>query len=247
VYRVALYHPSLITHLFSICTPYFAPNSTYTPLRLITRSALPSLTYQHDLTSGAVEESIQSPAEIRSFLNAIYGGRPGPATPPGPAVLDPEVGLRLTGLETFDRTPLLSDAELDYYTAEFSRSGIHGPLNWYRTREANWEDEFEHFFRFGEVDEPPVLRQEVLFILAMRDGALKPALAKGMVERDGGTGQVGRGGLLHLRRREIEANHWVLWERPDEVNTHIREWVDEVVFKGEMVTGRDEAGKESKI
>lgn len=254
MYRIALYYPTLVSHLFSICTPYFPPNPSYTPLLIITRSAVPNLSYQHQLASGTVEVSIQSPAEIRSFLNVIYGGRPGPATTGSDPAFVPEVGFRLTGLETFNKTRLLSDAELDYYAAEFSRSGIHGPLNWYRTREINWEAEFEHFFHFGTVAKPPPLEQDVLFVLATKDGALKPELARRMVDQNGSAGKEegeARGVLPRLRRREVEADHWVLWEKPDEVNSHIREWMEEVVFKGQDATEgmviEGEASQESKL
>jgi soluble epoxide hydrolase / lipid-phosphate phosphatase len=115
---------------------------------------------------------------------------------------------------------------------------MHGPLNWYRTREVNWEDEWAHFFRFGELSEPPRLEHEVLFVLASRDGALKPELAKKMVE----------GGELlpSLRRREVQAGHWALWETPEEVNEHVGAWLEEVVLKGEE--GLDaKAGVGSKL
>jgi soluble epoxide hydrolase / lipid-phosphate phosphatase len=32
---------------------------------------------------------------------------------------------------------------MDYYVDQYSRSGLHGTVNWYRTREANWKDEKE--------------------------------------------------------------------------------------------------------
>lgn len=232
---MALYHPHLVTHLFSICTPYFSPNPTYTPLKILTRTALPNFTYQLQFASGDVEEAIQSRSEIRSLLNAAYGGKSSDRSIP----LNPEVGIQLSNLDKFGPTRLLTEEELDYYASEFSRHGMHAPLNWYRNREVNWEDEWEHFFRFGEVKEAPRLEQEVLFVLATKDGALKPEMAKGMVE--GGKGLVAR-----LRRREVEASHWALWEKPEEVNKHVREWINEVVFSGDEV-GDGKTGKESKL
>ncbi len=119
---------------------------------------------------------------------------------------------------------------------------MRGPCNWYRTREINWEDEWEHFFGFGEVKEQPRLEQEVLFVLATKDGALRPEMARHMVE--GGEGA--KGALPRLRRREIEASHWVLWEKPQEVNEVVKEWMEEVVFKGEK-EGEGKIGKGSKL
>ncbi|KAF7504089.1 hypothetical protein GJ744_002854 [Endocarpon pusillum] len=226
VYRFALYHPTLVTHVFSICTPYFAPQPTYTPLKLLTRTTIPNFSYQHEFSSGAIEESIQTHSQIKSFLNAFYGGKP---ADPAKVAFNPNAGFDLAGLEKFGQSRLLSQEELEYYASEFSRNGLHGPCNWYRTREINWEDEWEYLFRFDEVKERPRLEQEVLFVLATKDGALRPEMARHMVE--GGEGAEAT--LPRLRRREIKAGHWALWERPMEVNEVIKEWVEEVIFGGE--------------
>ena len=33
----------------------------------------------------------------------------------------------------------LTEADVDFYTSEFSRSGFRGGLNWYRNIDRNWE------------------------------------------------------------------------------------------------------------
>ena len=35
--------------------------------------------------------------------------------------------------------PWLTDEDVDYFTAEFERTGYRGGLNWYRTSRLNWE------------------------------------------------------------------------------------------------------------
>ncbi len=59
----------------------------------------------------------------------------------------------------------------------------------------------------------------VLFIQATRDGALPPAMSFNMEKN-----------LPHLTRKEVEANHWALWEAPEEVNGIVKEWLEGVVF-----------------
>ncbi|ERF71229.1 hypothetical protein EPUS_08147 [Endocarpon pusillum Z07020] len=241
VYRFAFYHPTLVTHVFSICTPYLAPQPTYTPLKLLTRTTVPNFSYQHQFSSGAIEESIQTRSQIKSFLNAAYGGKP---ADPALVVFNPNAGFNLAGLEKLGHTPSLSEEELEYYASEFSRNGLHGPCNWYRTHEINWEDEWEYIFRFGEVKELPRLEQEVLFVLATKDEALRPEMARHMVE--GGEGP--KGLLPRLRRREVEVGHFAHWESPAEVNEVIKGWVEEVVFgcKGEG-GGKERVGTGSKL
>ena len=100
---------------------------------------------------------------------------------------------------------------MDYYVDEFTRHGIHGPLNWYRTREINFDDELE--LQNRTIDIP------VLFILASRDTALRPEMAVKMNEY-----------IPQLTRQEVNASHWALWETPEEVNKFITQWMGEVVF-----------------
>jgi hypothetical protein len=33
--------------------------------------------------------------------------------------------------------------DLEYYAKEYMRHGLHGPLNWYRTRRINFEDDLK--------------------------------------------------------------------------------------------------------
>jgi soluble epoxide hydrolase / lipid-phosphate phosphatase len=137
-----------------------------------------------------------------------------------------EVGFEATRGVYFDNlallgpNKLLNGEEMEYYVNEYARHGIHGPLNWYRNREVNYMDEWKHFFGSGQnVNAEPRIEQEVLFILATRDSALKPFMAEKMGER------IGR-----LTRREVNANHWALWEKPVEVNDMIGKWLEEKVF-----------------
>lgn len=105
---------------------------------------------------------------------------------------------------------------MDYYIDEFNRHGIHGPLNWYRTREVNFDDEVELMSKNGN---KKIIDVPVLFILASRDMALKPEMSQQMNNY-----------LPQLTRREVDASHWALWEKPEEVNGFIRQWMREVVF-----------------
>ena len=84
-------------------------------------------------------------------------------------------------------------------------------MSWYRTREQNWKDELELLNRFLDIP--------VLYILATNDTALRPELSRNM-ERN----------IKHLTRAEVVASHWALWERPEECNTHIKSWIEGVVF-----------------
>ena len=36
--------------------------------------------------------------------------------------------------------------------------------------------------------------------------------------------------IPRLTRKEVDAGHWALWQRPAEVNEHLKDWFETVVF-----------------
>jgi pimeloyl-ACP methyl ester carboxylesterase len=97
----------------------------------------------------------------------------------------------------------LSEADLDYFTAEFERAGWRGPLNWYRNFDRNWE--LLAPWRNAPVTVP------ALFIAGKEDGVIRMA-----------------GGALAAMPRTVPnlrdtilldgCGHWTQQERPAEVN-----------------------------
>jgi pimeloyl-ACP methyl ester carboxylesterase len=221
VYRVAQYHPQLIAAVFSICTPYFPPNEKYEPLDILISKRLPNFGYQAHFASGEVEEAVKSKAEIRQFLNNLFGAR---TTDTHEFAFDATKGLDLSKHPRMGQSKLLSEEEMNYYVDEYARHGVNGPLNWYRNREANYMNEWRDFFGNGtktdaKSKEAMKLQMPVLFVLATKDMALQAFMAAKMGER-----------IPKLTRREVEAGHWALWERPADCNRLIGEWLEEKVF-----------------
>ena len=95
----------------------------------------------------------------------------------------------------------LSQAELDHYITEFTRTGFTGSLNWYRNLDRNWELTPQLADLYVEVPS--------LFIGGSRDPVLvmsPPANAKP---------------FLDDHRADVlvpGAGHWVQQESPHEVN-----------------------------
>jgi pimeloyl-ACP methyl ester carboxylesterase len=227
VYRIALYHPQLIRAVFAICTPYNPPVPTYTPLAIQVATKLPNFGYQLVFASGVLEENCNTPLGIRQFLMNMYGAR----TSKGEFAFSAEGGPILAKQQQIT-TPskIISEEELDYYVQEYSRHGLRGPLNWYRTQEDNFVDEYAFFFKNGkETDKRVKVEQETLFVLAKKDQALKEWMAEKMEQR-----------VPKLTRRSVDAGHWCLWEKPEEMNGIIGDWLKEKVF------GK-EGGRESKL
>ncbi|KAL9612779.1 MAG: hypothetical protein Q9167_002664 [Letrouitia subvulpina] len=213
VYRIALWHPDLVEKIFAVCTPYHPPSKLYTPLEELVKSgALPNFGYQLQLASGELEKVIRSKDEIKQMLNALYGAR-------GTGrefAFDAEHGVKLELLPHLGKTVLMSEEMLEYYADKYARNGIHGTLNWYRNREQNFKEELAK----RTIDVP------VLFVQATKDGVLLPEMSKHM----------GRY-IPNLTKKSVWAGHWALWEKPNEVNAIIKEWLEE--------TGRREKARSS--
>lgn len=205
VWRFALYYPELVRGVVSVCTPYGAPSKAFYPLEQMVESNLPNFRYQLQLAGPDVQANIVGKDRIRQFLNAIYGGR----SKDGKVGFNTQQGVIFDNLASLQKTKLLSDEELDHYTELYAINGIRGPLNWYRTRKLNFEDE-----RSLAAIKDLKVTQPCLFVATTRDEALPLRMSQGMGKY-----------CTDLTRVEVEAGHWVLWQKPQEVNEHISKWL----------------------
>jgi pimeloyl-ACP methyl ester carboxylesterase len=217
-WKLVLLTPHLYKAVMVICTPYNPPVPRYDTLQERVDTVLPNFGYQLHFASGEIEELCNNKQGIRQFLINIYGGR----TPNKEIAFSAEKGIDLEKQKLM-HTPsrVISGEELDFYVQEYSRHGLRGPLNWYRTSELNYLDDMAQFFDKGKnKDRRVTVEQESFFLLALKDLALQPWMAEKMSQR-----------IPRLTRREVNAGHWAMWEQPEEVNRHIGEWLKTKVFK----------------
>lgn len=105
MYRVALWHPELVSVLFSVCTPYWEPTKeNFITLDQLVKHLLPNFGYQLHLSSGEVEKVIESKDKIKEFLNGMYGGK----GPDGKVGFSPYTGILFDNLPKLAANPLLS-------------------------------------------------------------------------------------------------------------------------------------------
>lgn len=208
VWRTAQWHPDLVTHVFSVCTPYTEPHKEYYSTEDLVKGPLPQFGYQLHLAGPEVEAALQSEEQIRQFLNGMYGGK----GPNGELAFDPVKGVLIENLPKLGKGRLFSDKELDYYVKQYSRNGLHGTLNWYRARKVNWEEDLELINR-------KTISIPTLFIQANYDSVLQPSMARDMEKY-----------LTNLSRGEVNATHWALTQKPEEVNAIVKSWLEKVGF-----------------
>jgi len=106
----------------------------------------------------------------------------------------------------------LSDADIDFYAAEFKRSGFRGPLNYYRNIDRNWE--LMAAFAGAKVTVP------ALYVAGYHDLVVA---FPGMAEYLANLKQV----VPALRSIQMlpGCGHWTQQERPNEVNAAILDFV----------------------
>ena len=109
VWRVAQYYPDLVTHVFSVCTPYFRVYDQYISTEGLIENGIKQFGYQLQFGSPdqKVEKVVTNEPKIRKFLSGMYGGRP----KSGKTLMTPEEGVDLDVIENDEigMTPLLSE------------------------------------------------------------------------------------------------------------------------------------------
>ncbi|MFF2348814.1 alpha/beta fold hydrolase [Kitasatospora sp. NPDC058115] len=160
---------------------------------------------------GRAEAEIEP--DVRGWLAGFYAALSAD-TMPAPHEADPHFvtpGGRLRDRFPADVLPAwLSEGELDFYAAEFERTGFTGALNRYRNMDRDWED-------LAPYRGAPI-RQPSLFIGGTLDASTTwmsdavdahPATLPGLT-------------ASHLLDG---CGHWIQQERPDEVNRLLTDWL----------------------
>lgn len=116
VYRVAQWYPDLVTHVFTVCTPYTPPVERYISTEQLSKTTLPQFGYQLQFGSedGKLERVVKDEKTMRKFLLGMYGGRPSSGT----KFMSPITGIDLKQVEEgeFKMTPLF-DQEVSLHAS----------------------------------------------------------------------------------------------------------------------------------
>ncbi len=210
-WNTALMRPDRIRGVAGLSVPYLprGPISLTTALRMTVGDRFYMIYFQQP---GVAEAELER--DVRTSLRRILYSASGDA-PPEKAwkpVVPPEGGLLDSVSEPETLPAWLTEADLDFYTKEFERTGFRGGLNWYRTVDRTWE--LTAAWSGAPVQSPAI------FIAGARDGVLS---FPGMSEVVDGL----QAFVPNLRRTLLieGAGHWIQQERPDEVNTALLEFI----------------------
>ena len=202
-WHAALWRPDLFTAVCAMSVPY-APPGYVDILSALEKLGINDFYLQYFQKPGVPEAELQQ--DIRGALRRLYFTASGDLVEKDKGFGRLPGGTLLGNTVDPEKLPSwLTEADLDYYTGEFSRAGFRGGLNWYRNLRRNWE--------FAGPWRGQPIRQPSLFIAGSRDGVLRFPAAKAQMDAYPTT-------LPGLRGSHIleGAGHWVQQEQPAEVN-----------------------------
>ena len=209
-WATALHHPDKVRAVGALSVP-FMPRSPVQPMPAMREMFKDQFFYQLYFFEPGVAEA-EFEADIRTALKKFLimaGGETDLTTLP---VKGPDDDM-FTGLPNPETLPAwLSEADLDFYTNEFTRSGMRGPLNYYRNHDLTWE---------LTKDAPDHIDQPAFFIAGTNDGVILMA---------GEALQAMPNHVRDLRINELipGIGHWTQQEAPDVVNEFILKFLREL-------------------
>jgi pimeloyl-ACP methyl ester carboxylesterase len=137
----ALLRPDRFRAVIGLSVPY-RPRSSVAPTSVMPRTADADFYQLYFQTPGVAEGELERDARqtILKLLYAASGDVPRPATPGADVGMVSRGGGFLAGMPVPSTLPSwLDTADVDFYGAEFARTGFRGGLNWYRNIDRNWE------------------------------------------------------------------------------------------------------------
>ena len=203
----ALLRPDVFRAVAGMSVPFTPPSRTDL-LSALEAQGIRTFYMQYFQTPGVAEAELER--DVMSSLRRIYysGSGDGPARATF-GVLAPGAGVLSNTVDCDVLPAWLPATDLAYYTAEYTRAGFRGGLNWYRNLK-----------RSTELMAPwrgCVLRQPSLFIAGARDNVLQFPASKAQLDAYPRTLPGLRG--CHLLDG---AGHWVQRERAAEVSALLR-------------------------
>ncbi len=210
-WHAALMRPDRFRGVIGLSVPY-RPRGSVRPTTVMPQTDGAVFYQLHFQTPGVAEAEFERDVRrtMRSILYAISGEAPQVT---GAVGMVPRQGGFLALMPNPDTLPSwLSEADTDFYTEEFTRTGFRGGLNWYRNIDRNWE--LLAPFAGAQVTVP------ALYIAGNRDlvvafpgmDRLIPNLAAFVPQ-------------LRATIMLSGCGHWTQQERPAEVNTAMIEFL----------------------
>jgi pimeloyl-ACP methyl ester carboxylesterase len=213
-WNAALLRPDMFPAVVAMSVPY-RPRGPVPPLRALRDAGLYTYywLYYQDPGVADAEYDRDPRTSLRRRMYTLSGDAP--PDRPDPFILKPGKGALDSTIEPEHFPSWLTEADLDYMTADLKRTGFRGGLNWYRNHDRNWE-------LLAPWSGQPVL-QPALFIAGAKDPVIASATGATPLAAMKTT-------VPNLKRQVIieGAGHYVPQERPQEVNAALIEFLRDI-------------------
>ncbi|WP_225206426.1 alpha/beta fold hydrolase [Novosphingobium huizhouense] len=206
-WATALFHPDKVRAVGGLSVP-FMPRSPVQPMPAMREMFKGQFFYQlYFQEPGVAEAEFEKDIRrsLRKFLVMAAGETDLTKLPP-----KSEHDDLLSNLPDPEVLPAwLSEADLDFYAGEFARSGMRGPLNYYRNFDLTWR------LTHGA---PTQIHQPAMFVAGAADGVVMMAAAAIAALPQTVTD-------LRINRMIPGIGHWTQQEAPEAVNEAILEFL----------------------
>jgi pimeloyl-ACP methyl ester carboxylesterase len=136
-WHAALLRPDVFRAVIGLSVP-FRPRGAVRPTTMMPKTDDAMFYQLYFQTPGVAEAELAR--DVRSTMRRLAYTGSGAVEGGGGIFMVPRDGGFLTHTVDPEKLPAwLSEADIDFYTAEFTRTGFRGGLNWYRNIDRNWE------------------------------------------------------------------------------------------------------------
>ena len=209
-WHCALLYPDRFPAVVALSVPHM-PRSPMPPIQLMKLRFADNFFYiLYFQEPGLAEAELE--ADVRRSMRLLLYNISGEAPHDLWLAQKPKDARLLEGMREPEQLPSwLTEADLDYFTGEFERTGFRGGLNRYRNMDRDWEE-------LPQLADAKV-QQPALFIAGDRDGVLTFTSIDAM-----------KANVPNLRRVLMlsDCGHWTQQERPADVNAALIEFLREL-------------------
>ena len=211
---LGLFRPVVVAGVALLSVPY-APRGDVDSLTGLTKLLGPANYQQYFQAPGVAEAAFEK--DVRASMVSTLVGLSGDSTEVATLTDGGATGIgRATG--DGELPPWLTEADVDFFVGEFSRSGWRGGLNWYRNSVPNWE-------MMAAWHRAPLLPPS-LFVGGDRDPVLNWPGFRDMVDH------LRESSMPNLTKAVVleGCGHWIQQERPREINELLVEFLHAINY-----------------
>ena len=146
-WNAALMRPDRFRAVIVLSIPYtprgpaHGPHATVRPTEAMRQMAGDHFFYQLYFQQPGIAEA-ELERDVRTTIRRMLYAASGDALPSErwkPILPDPDANMLTSTGDPHTLPGWLTETDVDFYTAEFQRTGFRGGLNWYRNFDRNWE------------------------------------------------------------------------------------------------------------